>query len=60
MLVVGGCAMYLSWGAWGVFVACSALTLVGETDDLRGGCKLCVVVEVGSPVPLQLLDVPLY
>ncbi|MGD7732794.1 hypothetical protein ACQCX5_07510 [Propionibacteriaceae bacterium G57] len=30
-LVAGGCAMYLSWGAWGVFVACSALTLVGST-----------------------------
>lgn len=23
--------MYLSWGAWGVFVVCSALTLVGST-----------------------------
>ena len=30
MLVVGGCAMYLSWGAWGVFVACSSVTLVGS------------------------------
>ncbi|MFB7251914.1 hypothetical protein [Microbacterium sp. NPDC056234] len=31
MLMAGGCAMYLSWGAWGVFVACTALTLVGST-----------------------------
>ena len=30
VLVVGGCAMYLSWGAWGVFVACSSVTLVGS------------------------------
>lgn len=30
MLVVGGCAMYLSWGIWGVFVACSSVTLVGS------------------------------
>ncbi|WP_109472151.1 hypothetical protein [Ornithinimicrobium cavernae] len=31
MLAVGGCAMYLSWGVWGVFVACSALTLVASS-----------------------------
>ncbi|QIX26434.1 hypothetical protein ncot_07330 [Nocardioides sp. JQ2195] len=29
LLVIGGCAMYLSWGAWGVFVTCSVLTLAG-------------------------------
>ena len=26
-LAVGGCAMAWSWGTWGVFVACAALTL---------------------------------
>ncbi|WP_105565472.1 hypothetical protein [Microbacterium halophytorum] len=30
-LVVGGCAMGLAWGVWGVFVAVSALTVVGST-----------------------------
>ncbi|GAA1329488.1 hypothetical protein GCM10009592_18820 [Brachybacterium rhamnosum] len=30
-LAVGGCAMAWSWGIWGVFVACAALTSVGST-----------------------------
>lgn len=30
-VAVGGCAMAWSWGTWGVFVACAALTLVGLT-----------------------------
>ncbi len=31
LLAIGGCAMYLSWGAWGVFVTCSALTLTAAS-----------------------------
>lgn len=53
MLVVGGCAMYLSWGAWGVFVACGALTLVGSTAPAlmllpRSAVTRMLVMQVAS------------
>lgn len=53
MLVVGGCAMYLSWGAWGVFVTCSAVTLVGSIASAllllpRSAVTRMLVMQVAS------------
>ena len=39
VLAVGGCAMAWSWGIWGVFVACAALTLVGSTAPALLLCR---------------------
>jgi hypothetical protein len=52
-LVVGLCAMGLSWGTWGVFVTCSALTLVGSTAPAllllpRSAVTRMLVMQVAS------------
>lgn len=52
-LVVGGCAMGLSWGAWGIFVTWSALTVVGVTAPAllllpRSGVTWALVIQVAS------------
>lgn len=53
VLMVGGCAMYLSWGTWGVFVTCSSLTVVGSIATLllllpRSVVTPMLVVQVAS------------
>ncbi|UVY85547.1 hypothetical protein NLU66_08145 [Brachybacterium sp. NBEC-018] len=52
-LAVGGCALVWSWGAWGVFVACAALMLVGSVAPAllllpRSAVTPMLVVQVTS------------
>ncbi|MGA4508134.1 hypothetical protein ACQB6R_03775 [Propionibacteriaceae bacterium G1746] len=53
LLALGGCAMHLSWGVWGVFVACSAVTLVGSSAAAlvflpRSAVTLTLIIRVAS------------